>query len=78
MSGNEKPPVVFAKQANISHGHQQVKNGMQQAMPTHVEQTINLHTELFEVNNGSKKMSIRLTTTPNDKSMATMAAQHRG
>ena len=74
----KNPLVVFAKQANISLGHRQVKNGMQQAMPTHVEKTINLHTELFEMNNGSKKMRIRATTTPNDKSMPTMAAQHRG
>ena len=80
LSAMKNPPVVFAKQANISHGHQQVNNGMQQAMPTHAEKTIILHTELLEVNNGSEKMDSRATqaTIPKDKAMATVAAQHRG
>lgn len=44
LAAMKNPPVVFAKQANISHGHQQVNNGIQQATPTHAEKTIILHT----------------------------------
>ena len=78
LAAMKNPPVVFAKQANISHGLQQVNNGIQQATPTHAEKTIILHTELLEVNNGSEKMDSRATQTtiPNDKAMATMATQY--
>ena len=80
LAAMKNPPVVFAKQANISHGHQQVNNGTQQTIPTHSEKTINLQTELLEVNNGSEKMDSRATQTtiPNDKAMATVESQHRG
>ena len=80
LAAMKNPPVVFAKQANISHGHQQVNNGTQQTIPTHAEKTINLQTELLEVNNGSEKMDSRATQTtiPNDKAMATVESQHRG
>ena len=80
LAAMKTPPVVFAKQANISHGHQQVKNGIQQAIPTHAEKTIILHTKLLEVNNGSEKMDIRATQTtiPQDSAMEAVAAQHRG
>ena len=80
LAAMKNPPIVFAKQANISHGHQQVNNGSSQAnTPTHAEKTINLHTELLEVNNGSEKMDSRTTQTtiPNDKAMATVESQHR-
>ena len=79
LAAMKNPPLVFAKQANISHGHQQVNNGAQ-PMPTHAEKTVNLQTELLEVNNGSEKMDsgTTQTTIPKDKAMATMAAKHRG
>lgn len=38
----KNPPVVFAKQANIAHGHQQVNNGI----PAHAGETEGAQTEL--------------------------------
>lgn len=38
----KNPPVVFAKQTNISHGHQQVNNA-----PSHTGKTINSQNELL-------------------------------
>ena len=81
LAAMKNPPVVFAKQANISHGHQQVNNGISQTnTPTHAENTINQPNELLEVNNGSEKMDNRATQTTisNDKAMATVESQHRG
>lgn len=42
----KNPPVVFAKQANIAHGHQQVNNAP--VAPVAREQTENPQTELLE------------------------------
>lgn len=80
LAAMKNPPVVFAKQANISHGHQQVNNSIQQTMPTHAEKTIIQPNELIEINNGSEKMDSRATKTtiPNDKAMAAVETQHRG
>jgi hypothetical protein len=41
----KNPPVVFAKQANIAHGHQQVNNGDNQH--THAGKNINSQNELL-------------------------------
>ncbi|MBC7787416.1 MAG: hypothetical protein H7Z18_08265 [Methylophilaceae bacterium] len=76
LAGMKNPPVVFAKQANISHGHQQVNNGNNQTnMHARMEKTINQPNEQLEVNNGSKTMDggATQTTIPEDKAMATMA-----
>ena len=40
----KNPPVVYAKQANIAHGHQQVNNGNQ---PTRTGKTLNSSNELL-------------------------------
>lgn len=45
LAAMKNPPIVFAKQANIAHGHQQVNNGVQSA--THAEKTINSSNELL-------------------------------
>lgn len=42
----KNPPIVYAKQANIAHGHQQVNNGV--AAPVAREQTDNRPTELLD------------------------------
>ncbi len=78
LSTMKNPPLVFAKQANISHGHQQVNNEAQPKL-TQAEKTDKLHTQLLEVNNGSAKMDCGATQTtiPKDKAMAAMEAQHR-
>lgn len=44
----KNPPVVFAKQANIAHGHQQVNNGVQ---PTRTEEAIIQSNELSGASN---------------------------
>ena len=41
----KNPPIVFAKQANIVQGHQQINNGNQS--PTHAGKTINSANELL-------------------------------
>jgi hypothetical protein len=68
----KNPPVVFAKQANISNGHQQINNGLQ---PTHAGKTKNEQNELLvEAQNGSETMDTRTTgeTSGKDKAMATL------
>jgi hypothetical protein len=35
LAAIKNPPVVFAKQRNISHGHQQVNNGAAPLTSTH-------------------------------------------
>jgi len=66
------------KQANISHGYQQVNNAT--TTHAHAKENTNQPNELLEVNNGSEKMDARATqiTIHQDKAMATLAAQHRG
>lgn len=72
----KNPPVVFAKQANIAHGHQQVNNGA--AIPPARVENENGQTGLLENDHGQ-----RLDTgTPGaasrgDPAMATVEAIHR-
>ena len=73
--------VAFVKQANISHGHQQVNNGINtNDAPAHANENTNQSNELLEVNNGSKTMDIGATKTAIrvSKKLATVEAQHRG
>ncbi len=68
--------VAFVKQANISHGHQQVNNATSACEPTHAKKTSIQSNELLEANiNGSEKLDRRATQTtiPKDKAMATVA-----
>ena len=44
LSALKNPPVIFAKQANIANGHQQVNNGNQ---PTRTGKTLNSSNELL-------------------------------
>lgn len=66
--------ATFVKQANISHGHQQVNNHGNADAPARVEKISNQSNELLEVNNGSQTMDIRATQTAGneDKAMATV------
>ena len=45
LSDIKNPPVVYAKQANISNGHQQINNGIS----AHTRQTENAPTQLLEM-----------------------------
>ena len=75
----KNPPVIFAKQANIAQGNQQVNNGnLTATTPTHAGKTLNQSNELLEhqkygewLDNGKKA-----TTSRTNKAMATVAAQH--
>lgn len=77
LNAMKNPPVVYAKQANISHGHQQINNGSNETStrtPAHTGKTINRPNELLEANHGSKTMDTRATQTTisKDKAMATL------
>lgn len=78
LAAMKNPPVVFAKQANISHGNQQVNNESNRSStraPAHAEKIINQPNELLEVNLGSEKMDERATQAAiaKDNAMATVA-----
>ena len=45
LSTIKNPPVIFAKQANISNGHQQINNGV--PIPSHAEKIKNQPNELL-------------------------------
>ncbi len=69
----KNPPVVFAKQANINHGNQQVNNGTP-APATHAEKTVNQSNELLEGQHGSETLDTRTTgaTGIKNPAMATL------
>jgi hypothetical protein len=48
LSAFKNPPLVFAKQANIAHGHQQINNGT--ATPTHARENQFQQNELLKDN----------------------------
>jgi hypothetical protein len=85
LAAMKNPPIVFAKQANITNGNQQINNGSVQNnkvtdKPTHAGKTINQSNELLEhkhhgewLDNGKKT-----TTSGTNQEMATVEAQHRG
>lgn len=51
LAAMKNPPIVFAKQANIAHGHQQVNNGVQPA--THAGKNIDSSNELLSENSNA-------------------------
>lgn len=69
----KNPPVIYAKQANISNGHQQINNSVSVPAP-HAEKIKNQPNELLEVQDGSETMDTRATgaTIGKDKAMATV------
>jgi hypothetical protein len=52
LAAVKNPPVVYAKQANISHGHQQVNNGVPAAQHAQAPASENPQNELLGVANG--------------------------
>jgi hypothetical protein len=72
LAALKNPPVVFAKQANISNGHQQINNGVP---ATRTEKIQNQQNELLvEAQHGSETLDTRTTsaTISKDKAMATL------
>lgn len=77
LAAIKNPPVVFAKQANISHGHQQVNNG--EAMPVaRADQIESKPNELLEHDHGERlDTGSTAAAGGSDQAMATVAAIHR-
>jgi hypothetical protein len=76
LSTLKNPPVIFAKQANIAHGHQQINNGNQS---THAGKTLNSSNELLnEANNAT--LDTRRTTKASsvNQDMATVETLNGG
>jgi hypothetical protein len=75
----KNPPVVFARQANIANGPQQVNNGVPApASPAHEEKTIQSN-ELLTKDQRGATLDTRGTaaTSGTDKAMATLGEVHR-
>lgn len=74
LAAMKNPPIVFAKQANITNGNQQINNGSLPRATTHAGKIINQSNELLEVNHGSEALDIRATkaTGRKDKIVATL------
>ncbi len=76
LSTIKNPPVIYAKQANISHGHQQVNNGNQ---PTHTGKILNSSNELLnEDNNATLDTRRTFETSSVNQNMATVETLNRG
>lgn len=74
LSNIKNPPIVYAKQANIAHGPQQVNN---QAPATHTEKTQNQLSELLEVQHGERlDTGTASETIRSNQAMATLEKQH--
>lgn len=76
LAAMKNPPVIFAKQANIANGHQQINNGNNAtSTPAHAQEIESQPNELLEVNHGSKTMDTRTAQAASrkDKAMATVA-----
>ncbi len=74
----KNPPIIYAKQANINHGNQQVNNGS--STPSHVEKTETSRNELLEKNRHETEwLDTRAPskTSRADKEMATMEKVQR-
>ena len=75
LAAIKNPPVVFAKQANINHGNQQVNNGLLAPTPRTEENKIE-PTKLLEADHGSETLDTGATssTVCKNPSMATLDA----
>ena len=73
LAAIKNPPVIYAKQANISNGHQQINNGLPAPTPQ-AEKIKNQPNELLEAQHGSTTLDSRTTgaTIGKDKAMATV------
>jgi hypothetical protein len=71
----KNPPTVFAKQANIAHGPQQVNNGL--VLPSRAEKTISEPIELLEAAHG-ERMDFRTAGTAGacDQELAPVGTVH--
>lgn len=80
LAAIKNPPMIFAKQANIAHGHQQVNNGGAMPVPgACVEKNEIGQNELLEVQHGGEKLDFRTTGEPVrvDSAMEAVGEIHR-
>lgn len=87
LAAIKNPPVVFARQANIAHGPQQVNNGtaaesgtVRAGAPAHPGENAFKPTELLEdLNNGRTQLDTRATSATGraNQDMATVGAFNR-
>ena len=75
LAALKNPPVVIARQANISNGPQQVNNG---ASPPRAEETSTVPNELLETDHG-KRLDAGAAGTPvaSDPALVAVDANHR-
>ena len=75
LAALKNPPVVIARQANISNGPQQVNNG---ALPPRAEETSLAPNKLLETNHG-KRLDAGAAGTPvtGDPALVAVEASHR-
>jgi hypothetical protein len=81
LANIKNPPVVFARQANIAHGHQQINNGEQYAQArTHAGENNFVQNELLEDGNHGNHLDTGATgaTISGDKAMATVGEINGG
>jgi len=70
LAAIKNPPIVYAKQANIAHGHQQINNNLS---PTHAGENINSSNELLsEVNHATLDTRGTIETSRANQELATV------
>ena len=78
LTAIKNPPVIYAKQANISNGHQQINNGIP-APATQAENIKNQQNELLEHTHG-ERLDTRTTNKASgiDTDMEAVGKVNRG
>lgn len=79
LSNIKNPPIVYAKQANIANGHQQINNGVPQVENPHAHaEKQNQQNELLS-ESANETMDIRGAATPSQANQAVEAVgtKHR-
>ncbi len=75
LAGIKNPPIVFAKQANIAHGHQQINNNQP---ASHAGKTINPSNELLsEVNHATLDTRGTIEASGIDQELAAVETLNR-
>jgi hypothetical protein len=74
LAAIKTPPVIFAKQANIANGHQQINNGSP-APATHAEESKNQPNELLEAQHGGTTLDTGTTSATIGKNKAMAALE---
>lgn len=75
LSAIKNPPTVFAQQANIAHGHQQVNNVSLSAL--HARENQKQQNELLKDSNASADNRKTITAIATDQKLATVEAINR-